>query len=43
VNGIKDMEGQTLNGISVQKSFFQPDVSLDLAISETPTPLSQHR
>jgi multidrug efflux pump subunit AcrB len=35
VNGIKDMEGQTLNGISVQKIFFQPDVSLDLAISET--------
>ncbi len=34
VNGIKDMEGQTLNGISVQKIFFQPDVSLDLAISE---------
>jgi multidrug efflux pump subunit AcrB len=34
VNGIKDMEGQSLNGISVQKIFFQPDVSLDLAISE---------
>ncbi|MGO9846248.1 MAG: efflux RND transporter permease subunit, partial [Methylocella sp.] len=34
VNGIKDMEGQTLSGISVQKIFFQPDVSLDLAISE---------
>ncbi len=34
VNGIKDMEGQTLNGISVQKIFFQPDVSLELAISE---------
>ena len=34
VNGIKDLEGQTLNGISVQKIFFQPDVSLDLAISE---------
>src|ERR1700687_3556996 len=25
VNGIKDMESQTLNGISVQKIFFQPD------------------
>ena len=34
VNGIKDMEGQTLSGITVQKIFFQPDVSLDLAISE---------
>src|ERR1700761_5798329 len=26
VNGIKDMEAQTLNGISVQKIYFQPDV-----------------
>jgi multidrug efflux pump subunit AcrB len=34
VNGIKDMEGQSLSGITVQKIFFQPDVSLDLAISE---------
>ena len=32
VNGIKDMESQTLNGLSVQKIFFQPDVNLDLAI-----------
>src|SRR6201987_4328910 len=34
VNGIQDIEAQTLNGISVQKVFFQPDVSLDLAISQ---------
>jgi multidrug efflux pump subunit AcrB len=34
VNGIKDMEAQTLNGISVIKLYFQPDVSLDLAISQ---------
>jgi multidrug efflux pump subunit AcrB len=34
VTGIKDMEAQTLNGISVQKIYFQPDVSLDLAISQ---------
>src|SRR5580693_7533152 len=34
VTGIKDMEAQTLNGVSVQKVFFQPDVSLDLAISQ---------
>ena len=34
VNGIQDIEAQTLNGISVQKIFFQPDVSLDLAISQ---------
>src|SRR6476659_7500006 len=34
VNGIKDIEAQTLNGLSVQKIFFQPDVSLDLAIAQ---------
>src|SRR6202163_1026284 len=34
VNGIKNMEVQTLNGISVQKLYFQPDVNLDLAISQ---------
>jgi multidrug efflux pump subunit AcrB len=34
VNGIKDMESQTLNGISVQRIFFQPDVNLDLAIAQ---------
>ena len=34
VNGIKDMEAQTLNGISVQKIYFQPDVNLDLAIAQ---------
>jgi multidrug efflux pump subunit AcrB len=28
------MEAQTLNGISVQKIYFQPDVNLDLAISQ---------
>src|SRR5947209_2698822 len=34
VNGIKNIEAQTLAGISVQKIFFQPDVNLDLAISQ---------
>src|SRR6201988_3109206 len=34
VNGIKDMEAQTLNGISVQKIYFQPGVNLDLAIAQ---------
>jgi multidrug efflux pump subunit AcrB len=34
VNNIKDIEAQTLNGISVQKIYFQPDVNLDLAISQ---------
>ena len=34
VNGIKNMESQTLDGLSVQKIYFQPDVNLDLAISQ---------
>src|SRR4029078_3706777 len=34
VTGIKNIEAQTLDGISVQKIFFQPDVNLDLAISQ---------
>ncbi len=34
VTGIKTMEAQTLNGISVQKIYFQPNVNLDLAISQ---------
>jgi multidrug efflux pump subunit AcrB len=34
VNGIKNMESQTLDGLSVQKIYFQPDVNLDLAIAQ---------
>src|ERR1700761_815844 len=34
VNTIQDIEAQTLNGISVQKIYFQPDVNLDLAIAQ---------
>ena len=34
VSGIKNMEAQTLNGISVQKIDFQPDVNIDLAIAQ---------
>jgi multidrug efflux pump subunit AcrB len=34
VNGIKNMEVQTLNGLSIQKIYFQPDVNLDLAIAQ---------
>src|SRR5438270_8354258 len=34
VSGIKDIEAQTLDGISVQKIYFQPDVRLDLAIAQ---------
>src|SRR6201993_4289726 len=34
VTGIRNIEAQTLNGISVQKVYFQPDLNLDLAISQ---------
>ena len=34
VSGIKDIEAETVNGISVQKIYFQPDVNLSLAISQ---------
>jgi multidrug efflux pump subunit AcrB len=34
VNGIRDIEAQTLNGISIQKVFFQPNVNVDLAIAQ---------
>src|ERR1700687_1994669 len=34
VNGIKNIEAQTMNGLSVQKIFFQQDVNLDLAIAQ---------
>src|ERR1700757_4591126 len=34
VNGIRNMEAQTLDGLSVQKIFFQPGVNLDLAIAQ---------
>jgi multidrug efflux pump subunit AcrB len=34
VNGIKNMEAQTLDGLSVQKIYFQSDVNLDLAIAQ---------
>lgn len=34
VTGIKNIEAQTLNGLSIQKIYFQPDVNLDLAIAQ---------
>jgi multidrug efflux pump subunit AcrB len=34
VSGVRNMEAQTLNGISVIKVYFQPDVNIDLAISQ---------
>src|SRR3954464_12820515 len=34
VSGIKNVEAQTMNGLSIQKIYFQPDVNLDLAIAQ---------
>jgi multidrug efflux pump subunit AcrB len=34
VNGLKDIEAQSLDGLSIQKIYFQPDVNLDLAIAQ---------
>ena len=34
VGGIKNIEAQTLNGISVQKVYFQSNVNIDLAIAQ---------
>jgi multidrug efflux pump subunit AcrB len=34
VNNIRNIEAQSLAGISVQKIYFQPDVNLDLAIAQ---------
>jgi multidrug efflux pump subunit AcrB len=34
VTGIRNIEAQTLNGISVQKIYFQPNVNIELAISQ---------
>src|SRR5258708_8921306 len=34
VNDIKNMESETLEGISVEKIFFQPTVNIDLAVSQ---------
>jgi multidrug efflux pump subunit AcrB len=34
VNDIRDIQSQTLEGISVEKIYFQPNVNIDLAISQ---------
>ena len=34
VNGIKNIESQTLQGVAIEKVYFQPDVSIDLAIAQ---------
>src|SRR4051812_790818 len=43
VNGIKNMEAQTFNGLSVQRIYFQPDVNLDLAIPQIVPPTNAIR
>ncbi len=34
VSGIRNMESTTLQGVAIQRIYFQPDVSIDLAISQ---------
>jgi len=34
VNGIRDLESTTLQGVTVTRIYFQPDVSIDLALSQ---------
>src|SRR5258708_24224022 len=38
VNNIKNIEAQTMNGLSIQKIYFQPDVNLHLAIAQIVSP-----
>src|SRR5258705_11167793 len=34
VTGNRNMEAQTMNGLSVQKIYFQPDANIDFAVSQ---------
>src|ERR1700753_1307047 len=34
VNGIRDMESTTLQGVTITRIYFQPDVNIDLALSQ---------
>ncbi|MDQ2804572.1 MAG: efflux RND transporter permease subunit, partial [Pseudomonadota bacterium] len=34
VNGIRDMESTTLQGVTITRIYFQPEVSIDLALSQ---------
>lgn len=43
VNGIKNMESQTLQGVAVQKIYFQPDVNIDLAIAQVVSSMNSIR
>ncbi len=43
VNGIKNIQSQTLYGVAVEKVYFQPDVSIDLAISQVVSAMNSVR
>ncbi|MBY6240785.1 efflux RND transporter permease subunit [Methylosinus sp. Sm6] len=43
VNGIKTMESQTLQGVSVMKIYFQPDVNIELAIAQVVSSMNSIR
>ena len=44
VNGIRDMESTTLQGVTITRIYFQPDVSIDLALSQvTARPIQSAR
>lgn len=43
VNGIKNIESQTLQGVAVEKVYFQPDVNIDLAIAQTVSAMNSIR
>ena len=34
VNGIRSMESETLQGVTMTRIYFQPDVSIDLALTQ---------
>ena len=43
VNDIKQMESQTLPGVAVERIFFQPNVSIDLAIAQVVSAMNSIR
>lgn len=43
VNGIRNMESQTLQGVAVQKIYFQPDVNIELAIAQVVSSMNSIR
>src|SRR4051794_26421318 len=43
VNGIRDMESTTLQGVTITRIYFQPDVSIDLALSQVTAPTNSIR